>query len=143
MAELCLVTCVELEDLGDAAILKVIDLDWEVLKYFKDLLDDLVWWVGAVRVLHQPLLEELAATEFQELVLNSLAFELLIDLTQEMESMHCLVRGALSCHDLADCIVVLIICVGHLYKQLTGRVLLVFGKPGTSLLLLLQLLSVE
>ena len=59
----------------------MIDLDWKVLEYFKDLLDNLVWWVAAVWILHQPLLEELAATKLQELVLNSLAFELVIDLT--------------------------------------------------------------
>ena len=63
MAELGLVACVQLKNLGDAAVLKVIDLDWKVLEYFKDLLDDLVWWVGAVGILHQPLLKELAATK--------------------------------------------------------------------------------
>ena len=57
--------------------------------------------------------------------------------------MHCLVGSALSCHDLTDYVVVLIVGVGHFHKQLTGCVLLVLGKPGTALLLLLVLLSAE
>lgn len=94
----------------------MVDLDWKVLQHFEDLLDNLVRWVASVRVLHQPLFEELAAAELQELVLNSFAFEVLTDLAQKLESVQCLVRGTNSLHDFTDRVMVLVICVRHLHE---------------------------
>lgn len=81
LAELSFVTCIELKDFRNATVLKVVDLDRKALQHLKDLLDNLVGRVAAIRVLHQPLLEELASSKFQELILNSFASEKFADLS--------------------------------------------------------------
>ena len=114
-----LVAGVQLQYFGNVAVLEVFESYGQIFKNFKHLLNNLVWRVAAIGILQQPFFEELAAPKFKEVALNWLFQEQLSDLWQQREPVHRLARSPLSLHDFADGVVVLVVGVGHLYKQLS------------------------
>jgi len=113
----------------------MLQLDRQGVQDVKNLLYDLLGWVGAVRVWAKPALENRAAGELEEPALDTLALHLRVQLRQQAKPVHR--WPSLACfHRSEDRAVVLINRMVHLDEKNSCLVLIGFFELGFDLVLL-------